>query len=51
MKRYVDKYPFVTSAGVSQKLKNNLGKDVRRYTVSRRLNKMGLKAVYQGQNH
>ena len=29
MKRYVDKDPFDTAAGISQKLKNDLGKEVK----------------------
>ena len=44
MKRYVDKDPFDSAAGISRKLKTDLGKEVSRYTVSRRLNEMGLKA-------
>ena len=44
MKRYVDKDPFDTSTGISQKIKTVLCKDVSRYTVSRRLNEMGLNA-------
>ena len=42
MKRYVDEDPFDTTAGTSRKIKTNLGKEVNRYTVSRRLNEIGL---------
>ena len=42
MKRYVDKDPFDTAAGISREINTDLGKDVSRYTVSRRLNEMGL---------
>ena len=44
MKRYGDKNPFDSAAGIPCKLKTDLGKEVRRYTVSRRFNEMGLKA-------
>ena len=51
MKRYVDKDPFNTAAGICRKIKTDLGKEVSCYTVLRRLNEMGLNPFSQRPNH
>ena len=50
MKRYVDKDPFNTAAGICRKIKTDLGKEVSCYTVLRRLNEMELNTFSQRPN-